>query len=69
MSDLNDMTYEQAIVRLEEIVAILEKGGTPLDDAVKLFEEGAALSRLCNEKLKKAELKITELTGGNKGNG
>ena len=63
---MNDMTYEQAISRLEEIVAVLEKGGTPLDEAVKLFEEGANLSRLCNEMLKKAELKITELTAGEK---
>ena len=63
---METMTYETAIARLEEIVAVLEKGGTPLDEAVKLFEEGAALSRFCNETLKKAELKITELTSGDK---
>ena len=61
---MENMTYERAITRLEEIVAVLEKGGAPLDEAVKLFEEGAALSRFCNETLKKAELKITELTAG-----
>ena len=65
---MENMTYETAIARLEEIVAVLEKGGAPLDEAVKLFEEGAALSRFCNETLKKAELKITELTAGDKAN-
>ena len=56
------MTYEQAIKRLEEIVNELEKGGKSLDESVKLFEEGAALSKFCDEALKNAELKITKLT-------
>lgn len=56
------MTYEQAIKRLEEIVNELEKGGKSLDESVKLFEEGASLSKFCDEALKNAELKITKLT-------
>ena len=37
---IEDMTYEQAVSRLEEIVSLLEKKDTPLDESVKLFEEG-----------------------------
>lgn len=58
---MEQMQYETAVKRLEEIVAALEKGGITLDDAVKLFEEGAALADFCNTALKNAELKITAL--------
>ena len=55
------MTYEKAIERLEEIVSLLEKNETSLDDSMKLFEEGTKLSTFCAEKLKSAQQKITEL--------
>jgi len=58
----NDMTYESAISRLEEIVELLEKNEASLDDSMKLFEEGTKLTAFCSEKLKNAQLKITELT-------
>lgn len=58
----SEMTYEQAVTRLEEIVALLEKKETPLDDSIKLFEEGTKLAAFCNEKLSAARQKITELT-------
>lgn len=58
----NEMTYEQAVTRLEEIVALLEKKETPLDESLKLFEEGTRLAAFCNEKLAGAKQKITELT-------
>ena len=57
-----EMPYEQAVTRLEEIVALLEKKETPLDDSIKLFEEGTKLAAFCNEKLSAAKQKITELT-------
>lgn len=60
-----DMTYEQAIKRLEEIVACLEKKDTPLDESMKLFEEGTKLAAFCGEKLTSAKQKITELTKDN----
>lgn len=60
-----DMTYEQAIKRLEEIVACLEKKDTPLEESMKLFEEGTKLAALCGEKLTSAKQKITELTKDN----
>lgn len=59
-----DMSYEQAIKRLEEIVACLEKKDTPLEESIKLFEEGTKLAAFCGEKLTSAKQKITELTKG-----
>lgn len=61
MSD-KELTYEQGIARLEEIVAMLEKNEATLDESIKLFEEGTRLTAFCADKLKKAEQKITELT-------
>lgn len=56
----NKLNYEQAITRLEEIAGLLEKNEVPLDEALKLFEEGTKLSRQCAEMLKEAKQKITE---------
>lgn len=57
-----DMTYEKAISRLEEIVALLEKNETTLDESIKLYEEGTRLTVFCSERLAEAQQKITELT-------
>ena len=56
------MTYEQAMERLQEIVAKLEGGEESLESSMKLFEEGAKLSAWCYQQLNEAEQKITELT-------
>lgn len=57
-----EMTYESAISRLEKIVELLEKNEVTLDESMKLFEEGTRLTAFCSDKLKTAQLKITELT-------
>ncbi len=57
-----DMTYEKAISRLEEIVALLEKNEATLDESIKLYEEGTRLTLFCSERLAEAQQKITELT-------
>ena len=62
MNNENEMTYETAIKRLEEIVDILEKNEVSLDESMKLFEEGTKLTAFCSTKLKEAEQKISELT-------
>jgi exodeoxyribonuclease VII small subunit len=49
---------------LEKIVRDLEEGELPLDDALKLFEEGVRLSRLCSAKLDEAEKRIEILMKG-----
>jgi exodeoxyribonuclease VII small subunit len=51
-------TFEAALARLEEIVQRLEKGELPLEESLRLYEEGIALSRHCHAKLEEAEGKI-----------
>ncbi len=55
-------TYEEAIARLEEITGQLEKGGIPLEQSLKLFEEGTKLSAYCYKILSEAQQKVTELS-------
>ncbi|CDC78481.1 exodeoxyribonuclease 7 small subunit [Clostridium sp. CAG:964] len=55
-------TYEEAIARLEEITGQLEKGGIPLEQSLKLFEEGTKLSAYCYKILNEAQQKVTELS-------
>ena len=54
-----ELTYEKAMNRLEEIVSLLEKNDVSLDDSIKLLEEGTRLTAFCSEKLKNAKAKIT----------
>lgn len=55
-------TYEEAITRLEQIVAKLESGQCTLDESLKLFEEGTKLTAFCSRALKSAEQTIVKLT-------
>ncbi len=59
--------FEQSMTRLEEIVRLLEKGDAPLEDALKLFEEGTTLVRGCNDALNDAELQVAKLMKGTDG--
>ncbi len=54
-----EITYEEAVKRLEEIVTLLEKNEATLDESKKLFEEGTKLAAICNKKLNDAKQKIT----------
>ncbi|MGQ9461648.1 MAG: exodeoxyribonuclease VII small subunit [Candidatus Fervidibacter sp.] len=58
----DELTFEQAMARLEEIVRLLESGELPLDETVRLYEEGQRLRRLCEEKLNLAERRIKMVT-------
>ena len=73
-----NMTFEAAMARLEEIVRLLESGNAPLDVSLSLYEEGVALVRLCNTRLDNAEQRVkilsftetgeaieNDMTGGN----
>ena len=63
------ITFEQAMARLEQIVATLESGRCSLDDSMKLFEEGAKLTAFCQKALRSAEQKIVKLTSAENGDG
>jgi len=54
-------SFEAALKQLEEIVQRLEKGELPLEDSLKLYEDGVRLSRLCHAKLEEAEGRIEVL--------
>jgi len=56
-----DLTFEQALRRLEEIVEALETEDLDLDKSLKFFEEGVSLSRHCNQQLQVAEKRIDVL--------
>ena len=58
---MSEITFEQSVARLNEIVAQLEKGDAPLDELLFLFEEGTKLIRACDARLNDAEKKITQL--------
>ena len=53
-----NMSFETAMTRLEQIVRQLEDGKVSLDDSLKLYEEGISLVRLCSGRLDEAEQKI-----------
>ena len=55
------LSFEEALSRLDKIVQALEAGGLKLEEALALFEEGMELAKICNERLNSAELKISQL--------
>lgn len=61
------MKFEAALAELEKTVAKLERDDTPLDEALKLYEKGVELVRICNERLGSAEKKIKLLKEGKDG--
>jgi len=58
----DSLSFEQAIERLEKIVADMEAAELPLEDVLKRYEEGTRLVRFCSAKLDEAEKKIELLT-------
>jgi exodeoxyribonuclease VII small subunit len=66
MNKKNEKNFEDALQRLEEIAQLLESEDTPLEDSIKLFEEGFELKEFCEEKLKSAKLKIDKIIKTNK---
>lgn len=61
MAIKKQQSFEESMERLESIVAQLEKGECGLDQALKLFEEGAKLAHQCEQLLDKAEQKVNLL--------
>lgn len=57
-----EMSFEAALARLEQIVKSLEDGSAPLDSSLELFEEGVKLVRSCNSKLDAARRRVTILS-------
>jgi exodeoxyribonuclease VII small subunit len=58
---MTEKRFEDAIRELEDIVRRLESGDLPLEESIKIFEEGVALSRYCFNKLEEAEKRVSIL--------
>lgn len=66
--DLNKISFEEALIQLENIVRELESGKIKLDDAVEVYEKAVALKKFCEDKLKAAQLKIEKINVAADGN-
>ncbi|MGI5998660.1 MAG: exodeoxyribonuclease VII small subunit [Lutispora sp.] len=62
----NELSFEKAIKRLEEIVSILESGDLSLEQALEAYSEGVKLSSYCNTKLEEAEGKMIKIINENR---
>lgn len=58
---MKDITFEQALKQLEQIVEKLESENLTLDESIKLYSEGNELSAFCLKCLQEAQLKITDI--------
>ncbi len=57
-------TFEENMQRLEQIVRAMEKGDVPLDESMKLFQEGTALVSACGKLLDEAQLQVNKIASG-----
>lgn len=60
-SSVEQLSFEDALKRLEEIVRTLEKGEAPLDQSIELYQEGDRLRRHCEARLKDAQARIEQI--------
>ena len=61
MAAEKNMTFQQSMERLDEIVRLLEEGSRPLEESIELYEEGQVLAKQCETILATARLKVEEL--------
>ncbi|MGF1501474.1 MAG: exodeoxyribonuclease VII small subunit [Paracoccaceae bacterium] len=61
---VEDMSFEEALAALEDVVSRLESGEVPLEASIALYERGTALKRHCEQKLADAELKVQKIVAG-----
>ncbi len=66
-NNVEQLSFEEALKRLEEIVRTLEKGEAPLDESIGLYREGDRLRRHCEARLKDAQARIEQIAFGSDG--
>ena len=59
---IGEMSFEDAIRELEQVVTALDRGDVALEESIKLYERGAKLKARCETKLKEAEEKVAQIT-------
>lgn len=57
-------SFEENMIRLEQIVRSLERGDVPLEESLKLFQEGTSLAQSCGKLLDEAELQVKKIASG-----
>lgn len=62
MTEIKDMSFEDALREFETVVGKLDSGDVPLEEMIALYDRGAALKAHCDAKLKDAEEKIARIT-------
>ncbi len=65
MAENNDISFEEAFAKLEEVLRSLEGGAKTLEESMSLYEQGMRLAKQCHEYLDSAELRITEIASSN----
>ncbi|MEK3953903.1 exodeoxyribonuclease VII small subunit [Psychrobacillus sp. FSL K6-1464] len=61
-----DILFDEALLQLENIVRQLEQGDVPLESAIELYQKGMELSKVCSDKLQKAEKQLVTFMDENK---
>nr|WP_157184184.1 exodeoxyribonuclease VII small subunit [Evansella cellulosilytica] len=56
-----ELTFEEAMEKLESVVEKLEEGDVPLEEAITMFQDGMKLSKYCHERLNKVDEQMTEV--------
>ncbi|MFY8049011.1 MAG: exodeoxyribonuclease VII small subunit [Erythrobacter sp.] len=62
--DIGQMSFEQALAALEQVVQALERGDVPLDQSISLYERGEALRAACQQRLDAAQARIERIVTG-----
>lgn len=66
-ANISELSFEQAMAELDEVVARLESGSAPLEQSIELYTRGTALKARCEALLKDAQAKIEKITLDEKG--
>ena len=64
----NNKSFEENMLRLEQIVRAMERGDVPLEDSIKLFQEGTSLVGACSKLLDDAQLQVSKIMTDAQGN-
>jgi len=67
-TEIKELSFEEALLELEEIVENLEQGAGKLDEAIEAYERGALLKKHCEVKLREAKARVEKITVGTDGN-
>ena len=64
MANKNEITFEQAIAELQDVVDKLEAGKVALEESLSLYERGVALVKVCNDRLDRAQQRVSAVHVG-----